>query len=403
MSPVAGSSGIGAWRNDSVRRCHFNGPDGSRSVSGAVGELERVCSVSGRKTGCNLSLGDSGTLFAGSARKDISANDSASEVSSLLSFEGRARCQKKRSATNDNLVVSVDRLKNRKVELIAKSAKSVDEPVSKSRSKSRNISKSKSSGLNVGERSKMRRKNIVAVPDSSDDETRENFVDRDIMISEVVMPGPSSDEDSVPLRARLRSKTGTECAQHKGGNSSRLDLDRSNLNRSARNNQSCNNESSFLASRRSVTNASDSRKEVFSANEREALERVEATELGETVIEWARELECLRAKCSNIQGGISGRMKKNIKKILEGTSMLVSRVMVTGDPVFLRSRHRDVCVRVKELEAENSKLKEDVKKLSNAFAKKEKKPANDSTTQMQMVPPSRVSPGAVAPSRSDPV
>lgn len=62
----------------------------------------------------------------------------------------------------------------------------------------------------------------------------------------------------------------------------------------------------------------------ISVKEKEILDRVEASELGERILEWARELEFLRAKCSNLQGGISGKMKKNIRTIQEGISMLVS-------------------------------------------------------------------------------
>lgn len=92
--------------------------------------------------------------------------------------------------------------------------------------------------------------------------------------------------------------------------------------------------------------------------EKDLLERIEASELGERILEWTRELNYLRAKCRNLNSPIAGRMKKNIAKIQEGTSMLVSRVMVTGDPVFLRMRHREMSLRVRELERENERMRE---------------------------------------------
>lgn len=83
----------------------------------------------------------------------------------------------------------------------------------------------------------------------------------------------------------------------------------------------------------------------------------------ESILEWTRELECLRAKCKNIQGKINRRMKRNIVRIQEGISVLISRVTVTGDPVFLRMRHREMAVRIKELERENERLEDRIKRM----------------------------------------
>lgn len=58
-------------------------------------------------------------------------------------------------------------------------------------------------------------------------------------------------------------------------------------------------------------------------------------------------------------------MKKYIGKIQEGISIVSARVMITGDPSFLRMRHREQEVRIRELERENERLEERIRRRSS--------------------------------------
>lgn len=60
----------------------------------------------------------------------------------------------------------------------------------------------------------------------------------------------------------------------------------------------------------------------------EDLEELDSLRICNKIIEWTREADNLRKKCKNIQGGISGRLKRNFGKIIEGTSLLTSRILV---------------------------------------------------------------------------
>lgn len=69
------------------------------------------------------------------------------------------------------------------------------------------------------------------------------------------------------------------------------------------------------------------------SEEDEDLEDMNSSKLGDKILEWTREIESLRKKSKNLQGGISGRMKRNFGKILEGVSLLTSRV-VTAESII---------------------------------------------------------------------
>lgn len=94
------------------------------------------------------------------------------------------------------------------------------------------------------------------------------------------------------------------------------------------------------------------------------LEEMSSSVLGGSIMEWANRVEEIRVKSRKFQGKLSGEMKKCMGKIKEGTALLVARAEATGDPQFLRLRNSELDSRLLEIENENVRLKEQLRKLS---------------------------------------
>lgn len=88
------------------------------------------------------------------------------------------------------------------------------------------------------------------------------------------------------------------------------------------------------------------------------LENLSVEALGNRVMELTKEIETMRQKCHNIQGKISGHMKKNLRTIQEGVFVLVGKALATGDPAILKMQNKELIVRNRELERENGRLKD---------------------------------------------
>lgn len=69
-----------------------------------------------------------------------------------------------------------------------------------------------------------------------------------------------------------------------------------------------------------------------------------------------------RKRSKNLHGKFSGDMKNLLAKIKEGTALLVVRTEAVGDPQFLRMRNSELTTRMKEMEKDNSRLKDQVRK-----------------------------------------
>lgn len=67
------------------------------------------------------------------------------------------------------------------------------------------------------------------------------------------------------------------------------------------------------------------------------LEDMSSEVLGDAIQEWADIIEDIRSKSKNMQGRLSGMMKKSVAQIKEGTALLVARSTASGDPKFLRN------------------------------------------------------------------
>lgn len=93
-------------------------------------------------------------------------------------------------------------------------------------------------------------------------------------------------------------------------------------------------------------------------------EDMSSSVLGGAIVEWANRIDEIRAKSKNLQGRLNGEMKKCVSKIKEGTALLVARSEATGDPQFLRMRNTEWATRLREMENENARLKEQLRKMS---------------------------------------
>lgn len=81
-----------------------------------------------------------------------------------------------------------------------------------------------------------------------------------------------------------------------------------------------------------------------------------AATLGACAMEWAGDLEDCRAKSRNIQGSVSGAMKRNIAKLKDVICTLVGKAEASGDPSFLRVQLCKLSRQVKMLK-ENTSMK----------------------------------------------
>lgn len=93
-------------------------------------------------------------------------------------------------------------------------------------------------------------------------------------------------------------------------------------------------------------------------------ENMTSAVLGGAMAEWANQIEDMRSKSKNLHGKFSGAIKNLLVKIKEGTALLVVRSEAVGDPHFLRMRNTELTTRMKEVEKENARLKEQVRKTS---------------------------------------
>lgn len=89
------------------------------------------------------------------------------------------------------------------------------------------------------------------------------------------------------------------------------------------------------------------------------LDVLSASTLGAKINEWVDEIEEIRCKSKNLQGKLNGMMKIKLNKIKEAVVSLIMKAEASGDPAFLRMRNKELNIKVKNLEKENRKLKEE--------------------------------------------
>lgn len=88
-----------------------------------------------------------------------------------------------------------------------------------------------------------------------------------------------------------------------------------------------------------------------------------AVEIGASAIEWIEDVEEIRKKCGNIQGGLSGHMRRRILAVKATVKMLMDKTADLGDPSYLRRRNLELSGDLRMAEKEISRLKNTVKDL----------------------------------------
>lgn len=81
----------------------------------------------------------------------------------------------------------------------------------------------------------------------------------------------------------------------------------------------------------------------------EELRRMDVKSVGALGIDCLKDVERMRAKSKNIQGGISGKMRCNLEKAVDVINTLIYRVASTGNPVKLRMDNRVLMDEIEKL------------------------------------------------------
>lgn len=95
---------------------------------------------------------------------------------------------------------------------------------------------------------------------------------------------------------------------------------------------------------------------------------VKVEELGDRVIRWLKEIDTLRAKSRNLQGGVSGTIKRNMVQAITAVQDIVMRVDSYGDSAYLRSMNAEVSAELRRTEKERDLLKNEVELLKKEKA-----------------------------------
>lgn len=95
----------------------------------------------------------------------------------------------------------------------------------------------------------------------------------------------------------------------------------------------------------------------------EQLAEAPSAEIGASAIEWIEDIESIRKGSSNIQGGLSGQIRKRVVALKTTVRLLMEKAAEQGDPAYLRRRNQELACDLRVAEQEIKKLKTTVKDL----------------------------------------
>lgn len=75
---------------------------------------------------------------------------------------------------------------------------------------------------------------------------------------------------------------------------------------------------------------------------------------------WLAEIEDIRLKSNNIQGKLSGHIKRNVLKLKEIVHSLVGKAEAAGDPLFLRMRNSELSQQLSEAKLMRERNKKEI-------------------------------------------
>lgn len=88
-----------------------------------------------------------------------------------------------------------------------------------------------------------------------------------------------------------------------------------------------------------------------------------ATNVGALGIDCLTNIEQMRAKCKNIPGGISGKMKKELERAKEMINTLIEKSEATGDPTFLKLKNKELNTQIEKYKKKEILRNKEMKEL----------------------------------------
>lgn len=85
-----------------------------------------------------------------------------------------------------------------------------------------------------------------------------------------------------------------------------------------------------------------------------------ASAAGALALDWLTEVEEIRKKTTNMQGRLSGQMKRNVLKLKEVVLSLVGKAEAAGDPLFLKMRNSELTQQLAETKSKWERSKKDL-------------------------------------------
>lgn len=89
-----------------------------------------------------------------------------------------------------------------------------------------------------------------------------------------------------------------------------------------------------------------------------------AAELGVSAVEWLEDIDKIRSG-GNIQGGLSGHMRRRLNVLKETVRVFMEKATEIGDPTYLRRRNQELSGDLRVAQQEIAKLKTTVKELQD--------------------------------------
>lgn len=131
---------------------------------------------------------------------------------------------------------------------------------------------------------------------------------------------------------------------------------------------------------------------------RKKLQEKSSEDLARIAAEWLEELDVLRAKSSNLQGPVSGQMKKRLRGMGKVIEIFMERNEATGDVLFLRERNRELEAQVRASKMSEDRVREDLASAEEEI-RKLKREARELRERMGSESPSREADGRTAEGR----
>lgn len=97
----------------------------------------------------------------------------------------------------------------------------------------------------------------------------------------------------------------------------------------------------------------------------EQLADAPSAEVGASAIEWIEDIEEIRKGSSNLNGALSGHIRKRTLALKTTVRLLMEKAAEQGNPAYLRKRNQELSSDLRVAQQEISRLKNTVKDLQD--------------------------------------